>query len=147
MDYWNSMFSRILVPVDGSDNSHRALDAALFLSEKLGAEVTAIHVMEEIPVLHIQSEKLLRELIDAYEKERQLILSKCSEIAAKKGFIIKTKLVQGNAGSTILDICEKGKYDVIVMGSRGLGKFKELVLGSVSSRIVHHSSCPVILIK
>ena len=55
------MFSRILVPVDGSDNSHRALDAALFLSEKLGAKVTAIHVMEDIPVLHIQSEKLLRE--------------------------------------------------------------------------------------
>lgn len=51
--------------MDGSDNSHRALEAALLLSEKLGAKVTAIHVMEDIPVLHIQSEKLLRELLDA----------------------------------------------------------------------------------
>lgn len=141
------MFSKVLVPVDGSDNSLRALDAALLLSEKLGAEVTAIHVMEEIPVLHIQSEKLLRKLIDDYKKESQLILSKCSEIAAKKGLSLKTKLVQGNAGSTILDFCEKGKCDVIVMGSRGLGKFKELVLGSVSSKIVHHSSCPVMIIR
>ena len=61
------MFSKILVPVDGSDNSYRALDAALLLSEKLGARVTAVHVMEDVPVLHIESEKLLRELLKAFK--------------------------------------------------------------------------------
>lgn len=141
------MFSRILVPVDGSDHSHRALETALFLSEKLGAKVTAIHVMEEIPVSYIVSEKLLRETVDAYKRENQLTLSKCSEIATKKGLTIKTKLLQGNAGSTILDFCEKEKYDIIIMGSRGMGKFKELVLGSVSSKVLHHSSCHVLIIR
>ena len=141
------MFSKVLVPVDGSDNSLRALDAALLLSEKIGAEVTAIHVMEDIPILHIQSEKLLRELIDAYKKETQQILSKCSDIATRKGLSITTKLLQGNVGSTILDFCEREKYDVIIMGSRGMGKFKELVLGSVSNKVVHHSSCPVMIIR
>jgi len=141
------MFSKILVPVDGSDNSHRALDAALLLSEKLGAKVTTIHVMEDIPVLHIQSEKLLREVLDAYKKESQLLLSKCSEIATRRGLLINTKLLQGNVGSTILDFCEKEKYDIIVMGSRGMGKFKELILGSVSSKVVHHSRCPVLVIR
>jgi nucleotide-binding universal stress UspA family protein len=141
------LFSKVLVPVDGSDNSYRALDVALLLSEKLGAKVTAIHVIEVIPVLHIQSEKLLRELLDAYKKESQLMLSKCSEIATRKGLSINTKLLQGNVGSTILDFCEKEKYDSIVMGSRGMGKFKELVLGSVSSKVVHHSSCPVMIIR
>ncbi|HEY9492319.1 MAG TPA: universal stress protein [Nitrososphaeraceae archaeon] len=141
------MFSKVLVPVDGSDNSHRALEAALLLSEKLGAKVTAIHVIEDIPVLHIQSEKLLREVLGAYKKESQLILSKCSEIATRKGLSINTKLLQGNVSSTILDFCEKGKYDIIVMGSRGMGKFKELILGSVSSKVVHHSRCPVLVIR
>lgn len=141
------MFSKVLVPVDGSDNSLRALDAALLLSEKIGAEVTAIHVMEDIPILHIQSEKLLRELLDAYKKETQQILSKCSDIATRKGLSITTKLLQGNVGSTILDFCEREKYDVIIMGSRGMGKFKELVLGSVSNKVVHHSSCPVMIIR
>lgn len=141
------MFSKILVPVDGSDNSLRALDAALLLSEKIGSEVTAIHVMEDIPVLHIQSEKLLRKLIEDFKKESQLILSRSSDIAAKKGISLNTKLLQGNAGSTILDFCENGKFDVIVMGSRGMGKFKELVLGSVSSKVVHHASCPVMIIR
>lgn len=141
------MFSRILVPVDGSDNSYRALDAALLLSERLGAKATAIHVMEELPVSYIVSEKLLREIVDAYKRENQLTLSKCSEIATKKGLTIKTKLLQGDPSSTILDFCEKEKYDIIIMGSRGMGKFKEIVLGSVSSKVLHHSSCPVLIIR
>lgn len=141
------MFSKVLVPVDGSDNSYRALDASLLLSEKLGAKVTAIHVMEDIPVSYVVSEKLLRDIRDAYKRENQLILSKCSEIATKKGLVIQTKLLQGNPGSIILDFCEKEKYDIIIMGSRGMGKFKELVLGSVSSRVLHHSSCPVMIIR
>lgn len=135
------------MPVDGSENSHKALEAALFLSEKLDANVTAIHVMEEVPVLHIESEKLLRELLDAYKKENQLILSKCSEIAREKGLNIDTRLLEGNPGPTILAFCEKEKYDIIVMGSRGMGNFKELVLGSVSSKVLHHSTCPVMIIR
>ena len=135
------------MPVDGSDNSFRALDAALLLSEKIGSEVTAIHVMEDIPVLHIQSEKLLTKLIEDYRKESQLILSRCSEVAMKKGLSLNTKLLQGNTSSSILDFCKNGKYDAIVMGSRGMGKFKELVLGSVSNKILHHSSCAVMIIR
>jgi nucleotide-binding universal stress UspA family protein len=141
------MFSKILVPVDGSDNSYRALDAALLLSEKLGSKVTAVHVMEDVPVLHIESEKLLRELLEAFKKEQELILEKCSKTARIKGLTIDTILLRGNPGSIILDFCDKEKYDMIMMGSRGMGKFKELVLGSVSSKVVHHSRCPVMLIR
>jgi nucleotide-binding universal stress UspA family protein len=98
--------------------------------------------MEDIPVLHIQSEKLSRKLIEDFKKDSRLILSKCSEIAAEKGLFLNTKLLQGNTGSTILDFCEIGKFDVIVTGDRGMGKFKELVLGSISSKVVHHAlSC------
>lgn len=141
------MFSNILVPVDGSNNSYRALEAALFLSEKLDAKVTTIHVTEVIPVVHVQSEKVLADILDSYKKESQLILSKCSELATKKGLSINMKQIQGDPGSTILDFCEKEKYDIIVMGSRGKGKFKELILGSVSNKVVHRSPCPVMIVK
>ena len=90
---------------------------------------------------------MLRELLEAYKKENQLTLSKCSEIATEKGLTIDTKLLQGNPGSAILDFCEKEKHDIIVMGSRGMMKFKELFLGSVSSKVLHHSSCPVMIIR
>ena len=141
------MFTNILVPVDGSDNSYRALDAALLLSEKLSSNVTVLHVMEQLPITHIGSEKLLSELLEAYKKENQDILSKCSEIATQKGLTIKTLLLQGNPASVILDHSKKEKFDLLIMGSRGLGKFKELILGSVSGKIVHHSPCAVLLIR
>ena len=141
------MFTNILVPIDGSDNSYRALDAALLLSEKLGSNITVIHVMEEVPITHIGSEKLLNELLETYKKENQDILSKCSQIATQKGLSINTFLLQGNPASAILDFSKKEKFDLVIMGSRGLGKFKELILGSVSSKIVHHSPCGVLLIR
>ena len=141
------MFKNILVPIDGSDNSYRALDAALLLSEKLGSNITVIHVMEEVPITHIGSEKILNELLEAYKKENQDILLKSTEIANQKGLTIKTFLLQGNPASAILDYNKKEKFDLIIMGSRGLGKFKELILGSVSSKIVHHSTCAVLLIR
>lgn len=141
------MFTNILVPVDGSDNSYRALDAALLFSEKLGSNITAVHVMEQVPITHIGSEKLLSEFLEAYKKENQDILSKCSEIATQKGLTIKTLLLQGNPASVILDYSKQEKFDLLIMGSRGMGKFKELILGSVSSKIVHHSPCAVLLIR
>lgn len=70
-----------------------------------------------------------------------------ADVATRNGLSINTKLLQGNPSSAILDFCEKEKYDILVMGSRGMGKFKELVLGSVSSKVLHHSSCPVMIIR
>lgn len=141
------MFTNVLVPVDGSDNSYRALDAALLLSQKLGSNITVVNVMEQVPITHIESEKLLSELLEAYRKENQEILSKCSKIASEKGISIKTLLLQGNPASVILDYCKKENFDLVIMGSRGLGKFKQLILGSVSNKIVHHCQCAVLLIR
>lgn len=141
------MFTNVLVPVDGSDNSYRALDEALLLSQKLGSNITVVNVMEQVPITHIESEKLLSELLEAYRKENQEILSKCSKIASEKGISIKTLLLQGNPASVILDYCKKENFDLVIMGSRGLGKFKQLILGSVSNKIVHHCQCAVLLIR
>ena len=141
------MFTKILVPVDGSDNSYKALEAALVLSEKLGSNISVVNVMEQVPITHIESEKLLNELLEAYKKENQEILSKCSDIAHQKGITIKTVLLQGNPAPVILDYSKKENFDLVIMGSRGMGKFKELILGSVSSKIVHHSSCAIMIIR
>jgi nucleotide-binding universal stress UspA family protein len=141
------MFTKILVPADGSDNSYRALEAALVFSEKLGSSISIVNVMEQVPITHIESEKLLNELLEAYKKENQEILSKCSDIAHQKGITIKTVLLQGNPAPVILDYIKKENFDLVIMGSRGMGKFKELILGSVSSKIMHHSPCAVMIIR
>ena len=134
------MFTKILVPADGSDNSYRALEAALVFSEKLGSSISVVNVMEQVPITHIESEKLLNELLEAYKKENQEILSKCSDIAHQKGIIIKTVLLQGNPAPVILDYIKKENLDLVIMGSRGMGKFKELILEACQVRlcITHH---------
>lgn len=141
------MFSKILVPVDGSDISYRALDSSLFLSERLGSKITAIHVIEKVPTVYIQSQKILDEILETHKNESQKILDECSSIASKKGITINTILLEGNPASTILEFSQMEKYEVIIIGSRGMGHFKELILGSVSSKILHHSLCPVLLIR
>jgi nucleotide-binding universal stress UspA family protein len=138
------------VPIDGSEISYRALDAALFFSEILGSNITAIHVMEDIPVTHIESQKLLNDMLEisaACTEQGRNILSKCSETAKNKGSIVNTILLKGNPASIILDFCKNEKYDLIIMGNRGMGEIKEVLLGSVSSKILHNSSCPFLLIK
>lgn len=138
------------MPVDGSVISYRALDTALFFTEKLGSNITAIHVMEDIPITHIESQKLLNDMLEisaACIEQGKIILSKCSEIAKNKGLIVNTVLLKGNPSSIILDFYRNEKYDLIIMGNRGLGEIKEVILGSVSNKILHNSSCPVLLIR
>lgn len=141
------MFTKILVPADGPDNSYRALEAALVFSEQSGSSVSVVNVMEQLPIIHIESEKLLSELLEAYKKENQEILSKCSDIPHQKGITIKTVLLQGNPAPVILDYIKNENFDLVIMGSRGMGKFKELILGSVSNKIMHHSPCAVMIIR
>ena len=141
------MFSKILVAVDGTEVSYRAFDAALFLSEKLGSNITAIYVMENIPTVYIQSQKILDDLLEARRNDSQKILEKCSSDAAQKGITVSTILLEGNPASTILDFSKKEKFEVIIIGRRGMGHLKELVLGSTSSKILHHSLCPVLLMR
>src|SRR5687768_6894873 len=115
------------------------------LSEKLGSNITAVNVMEQVPITHIESEKLLSELLEAYKKENQEILSKCSKIATEKGLSIKTLLLQGSPDSVTLDYSKEERFGLVIMRSRGLGKCKQLILGTVSSKIVLPSPCAVLL--
>ena len=63
------MYSKILVPIDGSDNSIRALRHGLFLSSKLGSKLTVLNVLEIPPVVYVQSQKIVDSVINALEKE------------------------------------------------------------------------------
>jgi nucleotide-binding universal stress UspA family protein len=141
------MLSRILVPVDGSDNSLRALDYAIFLAKSTAARVTAMHVIESPPTIYIESQKLLDDIMVKYRTESGKILDRCKQIAEKSGVKIETVIAEGDAASNITGYTQKQGFDLIVIGSRGLGKFKEMVLGSVSNKVLHHSKASVLIVK
>ena len=141
------MFSKLLVPIDGSDNSFRALDHAIFLSKKTGAYTTALHVMENLPLGYVQSEKALNEIISLHQTESRSILDKSKEIGNKNDVNIETVLAKGDVTSNIIEFSKKGNYDTIIMGRRGMGRFKHLLVGSTSSKVLGHSDCTVVITK
>lgn len=141
------MFSKLLVPVDGSENSLRALEAAIFLSKKTDAQITALHVMEKAPTVYIHPQKELEELLRSYRRESERILEKCQEIGNNNEIELNTAISEGNIASKIIQYAEKGLFDIIVMGHRGSGKFRELVLGSVSEKVLHQTKCSVLIVR
>ena len=141
------MFSKILVPVDGSDNSLRAIEYAFFLIKKADSSVTAMHVIEKPPTVYVESQKLLNELLSNYRIESAKILDKCKQMAEKNGVKIETIIAEGDAASNITSYAAKENFDLIIIGSRGLGRFKEMVLGSVSNKVLHHTKSSVLIVK
>ena len=139
------MFDRILVPVDGSDYSFKAVKAAASIAEKYNSRVTLLYVVD-VPVRnpHYSPEMSMipERVIDDLEQEGKNILAKA---AAE----FKTKVIDlvrvGHPAGEILNEAENG-YDLIVIGSRGLGELKGFLLGSVSDRVSHHARCPVMII-
>lgn len=133
--------------MDGSDNALRALDQALFLAKSTGASITAMHVIESPPTVYVESQKLLNELLANYRKESAKILDKCKEIAQAQGVQIETVIAEGDAASNINGYSEKESFDLIVIGSRGLGRLKTAILGSTSNKVLHHSKGSVLIVK
>ena len=141
------MLSKILVPVDGSENSLRALDHAIYLAKKTGANTTAMNVIENPPTVYVASQKLLNDLLAKFREESANILDKCKQIAEKSDVKIETVIGEGDAASNIIGYAQKEDFDTIIIGRRGLGRFKEMVLGSISSNVLHHSKSTVMIVK
>jgi nucleotide-binding universal stress UspA family protein len=141
------MFSKLLVPVDGSENSVRALEAAIFLSKKIDAHVAVMHVMEKPPTLYIHPQKELEELLRNYRKEGEQILEKCEEIGNRNGVELQKVMIEGDVAPKIIKFAEKELFDMIVMGHRGSGRFKEMVLGSVSEKVLRQAKHSVLIIR
>lgn len=142
------MYSKILVPVDGSENSNRALKHALSLSSKLKSKLTILYVLEVPPFVYVQSQKLVDSVMASLEKEAKNILDVAQNQANEFDVEYETALLKGDhIASVIIDYNKKNDFDIIVIGSRGHGKLKTTVLGSVSNNVLHHSKNPVLIIK
>jgi nucleotide-binding universal stress UspA family protein len=141
------MLTKILVPIDGSENSKRAFEYALYLSKNLKGDITILHVADAPPSVYVQSQKVLDELLEKYSKGREKVFNEYQELAERENTEIKTKLIFGDPAKAIIEFSLKEQSDVIVIGTRGMGHLKEMIIGSVSNSIIHDAKCPVLLVK
>lgn len=137
---------KILVATDGSDNSERALIEAKKYAEYLDGEVTILTIVETLG-RYTTIEYQPKDLVEELETEGQRILEDSLKIFGDFKGQVKTKLRKGNSADEILKEAKEGDYDLIVMGSRGLGTFSRAMLGSVSSRVLNHIDMDVLIIK
>jgi nucleotide-binding universal stress UspA family protein len=134
----------ILVPMDGSKSSFKALTKAIFLAKKCNSSITAPYVLRtafDNPNL-IYVPQTQNEL-----KKVETFLDTAKNQVTKNSIKFKKKIVFGHEAKEVIDFAQKGKFDLIVIGARGRGTIKQMLLGSVSTAIVHSSKIPVLVIK
>jgi nucleotide-binding universal stress UspA family protein len=142
--------TRIIVGIDGSDSAKNALSWAI---EHASAEdtITAVHTwsmylvggMETPYVNPADYEVLARQSADAIVEE---VMASVAEKFADEDALpeLSTEVRHGHAGRILIELSEEA--DLVVVGSRGLGGFRGLMLGSVSTYVVHHARCPVVVV-
>ncbi len=138
--------NRILVPVDGSENSKRATEYALELAQKLGSSLVLSHVVE-IPASSYRYRWIARDVIQVLEESGWKLLGGFEEMAKSKGVSLEAVLSIGDPVTQILLISKKKSCDCIIMGKRGLGRIQRMLIGSVSDRVIKLSDKPVIIVK
>lgn len=138
---------RYLVAVDGSDPSRKAAQAAVELAEKTGAEVTlafcVVPVMTSPDVMWVAT----AEIDQAQERAGMQILAETKASFSKSKTKIVTVLLRGHAAETIADVAKEQGFDLLVVGSRGHGAVKRLMLGSVATRLLHICEKPMLIVR
>lgn len=136
---------KILVPLDGSNNSFKGLTHAIDLARCCDAKIYGIYVITFYPaywsVMRPPSEKILL-------KEGEKTLNKAKKRCEKSKVGFSSKIITDlQASSVIVSFASKQKCDLIVMGSLGKGTLERLFLGSTSNYVVHKSKIPVTIVN
>ena len=130
--------------MDGSKNSMRGLDEAIYLARQCNAIITGLYVIPlDKPVTDSQISYLEKYLLNNASK----FMSKAKIRAAQNGILFDDDITYGDEGPKIINYANNKLYDIIVIGSRGMGSIKETFLGSTSNYVLHKSKIPVLIVK
>ncbi|SFH29416.1 Nucleotide-binding universal stress protein, UspA family [Desulfotomaculum arcticum] len=140
------MYKKILVAVDGSDISQKAIKQAAELALKFEATITLFHVVAPLPST-IRTSIYEQQLIDGIIEEGNHTLDEAKNDLISFNVQVDTDMIVGDPSTEIITKAKKGQYDLVVIGNRGLGALSGFIMGSVSRRVVRHASCPVLIVR
>jgi nucleotide-binding universal stress UspA family protein len=139
------MFRDILVAVDGSPTSKRALEAAGELAEALNSRLTIISVAPQVPPYAHRAGIDVQALAREAEADTQRLLRE-SVAALPERLPVTTVLKHGDAGERIVEQIDAGGHELLVMGSRGRGRMAANLFGSVAAHVHYHAHVAVLVI-
>jgi nucleotide-binding universal stress UspA family protein len=140
------MIQNILLATDGSAPSERAADFAASLAARYEAKVTVLHVFTPLPG-HLGEPNYSRALHQTLEEAKSLVADVAKRLREMRVAQVETDVIEGAAIGAILRVAETRQPDLIVMGARGLGTWKGIILGSVSMAVTQRAECPVLIVK
>jgi nucleotide-binding universal stress UspA family protein len=135
---------KILVPLDGSKNSLRGLDEAIYLARQCHATITGLYV---IPIAKPITDSQISYLEKYLLRNATRFMLKAKTHSAQNGILFDDDIIYGHEGSKIINYANNKSYDIIVIGSRGMGSIKEIFFGSTSNYVLHKSKIPVLIVK
>lgn len=139
------MFKNLLVPVDGSDHATKAAQLAGDICRAMGSNLLVVTIFDPIP--HYLGQPYIQEALSKRLEFAQDVLEKALNQIGKIPGDLHSETLEGPVAEAILTLVETRGVDLVVMGSRGLGRLQGLVLGSQSQKVVQHASCPVMLVR
>ena len=137
------LVNKILLPVDGSHHAHRAAKYAAELAGLTNATVVLMHAYGDVPVILGPR----REIIEELKEESHKLLTGYTEALGRAGVAFTEVVHKGSPGEAILDVAREEKCDLIILGAKGHSELEELVLGSVSHKVLHTAVCPVLIVR
>jgi nucleotide-binding universal stress UspA family protein len=140
------MYNQILLGVDGSEHALHAAKTVGDLARTMKSQVLRVVVAYDVVPAYL-GEPNMQTAIFTRMKEAEKILQKALEAVGKIPGEVHTEILEGSPAEAILDVANTRKCDLIVMGSRGLGRLTGALLGSQSQKVVQHASCPVLIVR
>jgi nucleotide-binding universal stress UspA family protein len=139
------MFESILLAVDGSDHSLKAAKLAGDLARLSGGKLRVITAYEELPS-YLGEPNLSQAIAERTEKSQEILDGAINEIGDIPGGC-DSEILSGDPAETILRVVDTFNVDLVVMGTRGQGGIKSLLVGSQSHKVLHAAPCPVLLVR
>ena len=139
------VFEKILVPLDGSDHSLHALEKAIKIAKKFDSKIVLINVYS-VSSFKVTPSQVFNYVVEI-RKAGELMLAEAKKKLTREEIPVETILKEGHIVEEILKSVTDQNIDLIVIGARGLGIMKEILLGSVSHGVILHAPCPIMVVR
>lgn len=140
--------TKILVPIDGSDYSKKAMEKAKKIGDALNSEITILNVIKPMQdYKYVHNKDFYREEERLQVRESNILLEEAQKSFDDYPGEVKSLYKRGDPVDEIVKFAEEGNFDLIIMGNRGLGAFSRTLLGSISDKVIHHVKTSVLIVK
>jgi len=139
------MFKKILIGYDGSDHSERAAElAGDFVRSQKDAQLWLVCVVDMVPVSY--GEHYIHQIVVDNKAAGEQLIQEARQFIGDD-VTVHEELLFGGAAESIINVAKTNECDLIIMGTRGLGSLRGMLLGSQAHKVIAHAPCPVLTVK